>query len=92
VNITCDPNKRAATLKNRGLDFMDAAKVFAGVTITAEDTRKNYGEDRFQTVGHLEGRMVMLVWTPRNDDVHVISMRKCNAREKKSYGKRFAQG
>jgi len=47
---------------------------------------------RFQTVGFLAGRMVMVVWTPRNKDRHIISMRKCNDREKKIYQKQFGQG
>lgn len=70
---------------------MDASIVFAGSTITAQDTRRDYGETRFQTVGYLAGRMVMIVWTPRGAARHVISMRKCNDREKATYQKRFDQ-
>jgi hypothetical protein len=36
--------------------------------------------------------MVMVVWTPRKEARHVISMRKCNDREKTIYQKRFDQG
>jgi uncharacterized protein len=64
------------------LDFADAGKLFAGVTLTLEDDRQDYGEPRFQTYGLLDGRLVMVVWTPRGVDRHIISMRKCNAREK----------
>jgi uncharacterized protein len=92
VKITFDPAKRQAALGERGLDFTDASTVFAGRTITVEDTRRDYGETRFQTVGFLVDRMVMVVWTPRNEARHVISMRKCNAREKAIYQKRFSQG
>jgi uncharacterized DUF497 family protein len=92
VKITFDPVKRRAALGERGLDFTDASIVFAGPTITAEDTRRDYGEVRFQTVGFLADRMVMVVWTPRNEARHVISMRKCNEREKAIYQKRFSQG
>jgi uncharacterized protein len=56
-----------------------------------KDIRWAYGEDRFQTVGFLAGRMVMVVWTPRGDARHVISMRKCNAKERKTYSQRFAE-
>jgi uncharacterized DUF497 family protein len=76
----------------RGLNFADAAIVFAGPTITVRDTRRDYGETRFQTVGFLADRMVMVVWTPRVDARHVISMRKCNDREKAIYQERFSQG
>jgi uncharacterized DUF497 family protein len=91
VQITFDPVKRQAALDERGLDFADAAIIFAGSTITVQDTRRDYGEARFQTVGFLADRMVMVVWTPRNRARHVISMRKCNDREKTIYQKRFGQ-
>jgi uncharacterized DUF497 family protein len=92
MKITFDAKKRQATLDERGLDFADADLVFDGLTLTAEDTRKPYGEKRLQTVGFLENRMVMIVWTPREEGRHVISMRKCNAKEQKVYRKRFEKG
>lgn len=92
MKITFDPAKRQAALDERGLDFNDAATVFAGLTLTVQDARKDYGERRFQTVGYLGERMVMVVWTPREEARHIISMRKCNDREKATYQKRFDQG
>ena len=89
MKITFDPAKRQAALSERGLDFVDAAMVFAGPTITVQDARRDYGEARYQTVGFLADRMVMVVWTPRNEARHIISMRKCNDREKANYQKRF---
>jgi len=65
VKITFDPLKRQTTLSERGLNFADAAIVFAGTTITVQDARREYGEARFQTVGFLAGRMVMVVWGHR---------------------------
>ena len=88
--ITCDPAKRAATLKERGLDFMDAEIVFAGLTHTFQDTRTDYGEDRFITVGLLAGRMVIVGWTPRGADRHVFTMRKANDREQARYAPLFS--
>ncbi len=81
MNITCDPAKRDRTILERGLDFLDAATVFAGKTLTLEDDRFDYGETRFQTYGILNERVVMIVWTPRDDARHVISMRHCHDRE-----------
>lgn len=92
VKITFDPAKRATTLEERGLDFADAAEVFAGRSIRFEDQRRDYGERRFQTIGFANGRMVIVVWTPRGDARHIISMRKCNAREQTKYGQRLGQG
>ena len=81
MQIEFDPDKRDKTLMQRGLDFAHAAEVFAGVTVTAEDARFDYGEPRFTTVGVLESRMVILVWTPRGEVRRIISMRKANERE-----------
>ena len=92
MKITFDPVKRQAALGERGLNFADASIVFAGPTITVQDVRRDYGEARFQTVGFLADRMVMVVWTPRDEARHVISMRKCNDREKAIYQERFSQG
>ncbi|MHB9879821.1 BrnT family toxin [Pacificimonas sp. ICDLI1SI03] len=81
MRVSYDPAKRAKTLAERGLDFADAAEVFAGLTATIEDDRQDYGETRYQTYGLLKGRLVMLVWTERGAGRHIISMRKCNERE-----------
>lgn len=91
MKITFDPAKCQAAIDERGLSFADASLVFSGPTINAEDARRDYGEHRVQTVGFLAGRMVMVVWTARDEARHVISMRKCNAREKAIYQKRFDQ-
>jgi uncharacterized protein len=91
VAITYDPAKRRRTLSERGLDFEAAATVFAGTTLTLRDDRRYYGEPRFQTYGLLGQRLVMVVWTPRGADRHVISMRKCNASEKARFQARLGR-
>ena len=82
MRITFDPAKRAKTLAERGLDFADAALVFAGITLEVEDTRKKYGEPRIICYGYIEKRLVVVGYTPRGEDRHIFSMRKANDREK----------
>jgi uncharacterized protein len=91
MRITFDPPKRDWTLRERGLRFEEAADVFAGVTVDGFDLRRDYGEPRVITIGLLRGRMVIVVWTPRGDGRHVISMRKANEREKARYGRRLEE-
>jgi uncharacterized DUF497 family protein len=91
MNITYAPNKRDITLNDRGIDFADAVEVFSGATLDFPDDRKDYGETRIITVGHLQGRMVIIVWTPRGDNRHIISMRKANEREQTRFGQRLEQ-
>jgi uncharacterized DUF497 family protein len=81
MNITYDPAKRARTLAERGLDFVRADEVFTATHRTVPDDRTDYGESRFVTIGWLDERMVVLVWTPRLNACRVISMRKANERE-----------
>ena len=45
--IEFDSAKRLATLDHRGLDIARAGEVFAGPTLTVEDDRRDYREDRF---------------------------------------------
>lgn len=92
MKITFDPKKRDATKAKRNLDFADAAEVFENVTFSSPDRRHAYGEERIITVGHLRGRMVIVVWTQRGDARHVISMRKANDREQARFGKRLGEG
>jgi uncharacterized protein len=87
--VTFDPDKRDATLRDRGLDMARAAEVFAGPTLTIADDRRDYGEIRHISIGFLDRRMVVLVWTRRGVTRRIISMRKANARERKIYGPRF---
>ena len=90
--ISYDPAKRAATLADRGLDFADAALVFAGDTATEPDDRRDYGERRFITAGLLRGRLVVLVWTPRGNVRRVISMRAMHDKEAERWQRRLGPG
>lgn len=86
MKIEFDPSKRNITLANRGLDFADAALVFAGATETVDLDPAEFGEQRHFTVGRLHGRMVVVVWTQRGDARRIISMRKANDREQRAFG------
>jgi len=85
MQIEFDQNKREKTLKERGLDFARAAELFAGVTVTVCDNRKDYGKIRYVTMGVIESRAVIIVWTPRGEVRRIISMRYANEREIQRY-------
>ena len=84
--ITFDPIKRDKTLAQRGLDFADAWRVFAGPNLEVADARKNYGERRTICYGMLDNRMVVVVYAHRGRYRRIISMRKANEREKLRIG------
>ena len=81
LRVTFDPIKRARTLAERGLDFEDAAVVFAGTTAEIEDRRRDYGEPRIICYGVLAGGIVVPGYTLRGEIRHVFSTRKANRRE-----------
>lgn len=85
MKIEYDEAKRRKTMQERGLDFADAAEVFAGPVLEAPDERANYGEPRYITMGLLRQRVVVLVWTPRGTVRRIISMRYANERERKAF-------
>lgn len=80
-----DEDKRQINLRKHGFDFRDAEKVFVGRTVTIEDTRYEYGEARFITVGLLRDAVVVIVHTEQVNLIRVISMRKANKYEEQSY-------
>ena len=84
MRITCDPAKRQRTLEERGLDLRRAKEIFAGYHFTRVDDRFDYGEPRFTTVGWLDSRLVVFVWTPRGTARRIVSMRHCHEREAKT--------
>jgi len=85
VTVTFDPAKRQKTLDERGLDFADAVDVFASRHTVERDQRRDYGEDRLISAGFVRGRMVVLVWTPREGSRRVISMRYANVDERERW-------
>ena len=84
-----DEEKSERNLEKHGLSFEDAEKVFSGPCVTFVDARFDYEETRLITLGPLEGRVVVIVHTPRGESTRIISMRKANAREQKIYQKRL---
>lgn len=76
MEISFDPVKREATLRERGLDFAEAGRVFDGRVVNAVDDRFDYGEVRHLTYGWLDDQAVAIVWTERDNGCRVISMRR----------------
>jgi uncharacterized DUF497 family protein len=85
MKIVWDEAKRRANLIKHGLDFANAATVFAGATCTFGDERFKYGERRFITLGLLRDMVVVLAHTETSRELRVISMRKATRHEQAVY-------
>jgi uncharacterized DUF497 family protein len=78
--------KRAANLKKHGYDFKDAPQVIEGsATVTFEDRRFDYSEQRFITLGMLRGELVVIATTETDEEIRLISMRKAERHEEEIY-------
>jgi len=83
VDISFDSVKSEKNVLVRGVPFESAAEFAWDGALMVEDPRKDYGERRFQALGLIGDRLHMMVFTPRANKAHVISLRKAIKREVK---------
>ena len=79
-----DETKRRWVLRQRGLDFLDAVAVFDGRPLLTVPSPRGI-EERWLSIGDLEGRLIAVVWTWRSDAVRIVTLRKARNEEKKRY-------
>ncbi|MBR0253570.1 MAG: BrnT family toxin [Synergistaceae bacterium] len=80
-----DENKRKINIEKHGIDFADAVKIFDGFTHKIQDKRADYGEDRFVTIGLLNGVEISVINTPRDGKIRIISVRRARVSERKKF-------
>jgi uncharacterized DUF497 family protein len=80
-----DEAKRLSNLRKHGIDFTDVPAVFNGDIVTVEDDRADYGEQRFVTLGLLQGRVIVVVHVELEHSTRIISARKATKYERKIY-------
>jgi uncharacterized DUF497 family protein len=86
MDFEWDEDKSEICFRERGFDFAYAVIVFFDSDrIVQPDKRYSYGEDRYQVIGMIEGRLFFVVYTLRGDVIRLISARKANQREVKQY-------
>ena len=83
-----DENKRRINLRKHGLDFANAHQAFNDDAFVIIDDREDYGEERYILLSLMHERIVVIAYTVRGDTIRIISMRKANKRERKSYVQR----
>ena len=86
MRYSFDPAKRASNLTTHGFDLADARRVIeSGQTVTFEDARFDYGEERFVTLGPLGDTLVVVVTAELGNHIRIISMRKADRHEQTIY-------
>ena len=83
--VTWDEKKRLANIKAHGLDFLGCEAIWDDFTVTREDIRQAYREQRLVAFGRLNRQVVVLVYTERRRGPHIISLRKAEKYEARYY-------
>ena len=80
-----DDTKRRDVIAKHGVDMVLAATMFAGVTVTAEDGRTDYGEVRHVAIGRVDDDLLIVVFTEWGDQIRLISARKGGRRDRRRF-------
>ena len=88
---TWDEYKRLKNIEHHGLDFVGCESIFDGQVFAFEDLSQAYGEQRMCVLGWLDGTIVHLTYTDREDDFHAISLRKAEKHEIKRFIKEISR-
>lgn len=81
MKFAWDEAKHARTLRERGVGFDDAARIFAKPVLIWRDSRRDCGEDRFRAVGETDGDIPHVAFTWRGDVVRIISVQRASRKE-----------
>lgn len=92
LSFEWDDEKAASNLHKHGIPFEYAARVFWDARrCDWEDDRKDYGEERRITVGHVDERLLVVTYTERGEQtIRLISARKATLHEQKNHHDHFS--
>ncbi len=84
-----DEDKRQQNITKHGVDFLYAALIFEGPTLTKTDDRHDYGEERFISLGLVDGDPFTVVYTMRGENIRLISAWKGGRKDYEKYKDSF---
>jgi len=87
LQFVWDREKAAANLRKHGVDFEEAATAFGDpLSITIPDPDHSAAEERWLLVGASRaGRMLVVAYTERGDEIRLITARSAARRERQTY-------
>lgn len=93
MNFEWDEDKNRANIRKHGFDFGDAWEIFESPLLKRPDTRAFYGEVRWTGIGLLGNRIVVIIFTHRDEDtIRIISLRKASKHERKDLEEEIRNG
>ena len=85
MRYTFDPAKQAANALKHGLMFSVVESFEWETALILIDSRRSYGEPRLQAIGLVADRVHVVVFSLRDNEIRLISVRKANSREMRRY-------
>lgn len=83
-----DPEKSAANKRKHGIDFKDAQKIWKAKVIVEAQALTVEGEIRKATVGEINKKLWVAIWTPRKGKARFISVHRA---ERTTYEKKYKE-
>src|SRR5260221_4621469 len=88
--VSWDRTNRRANLVKHGMDLADVAQ-FDFENAAVEEDRDVRGEQRFRATGFVGNQLCFCVYTDRGGDIHAISLRLADRKERRNYEKKVRQ-
>lgn len=86
--VTFDKEKNRKNINKHGLELSFGSIVLKDKNlIEALDGRMNYGEERWNALGMVDGKIYAVTYTERSNGQHFISVRLADRREADTYMK-----
>ncbi len=86
MDFEWDPAKAKADIRKHCVSFPFATRVFLDERrLERQDTRGDYGEDRWFTIGLIDEFEIVVAYTVREDRIRIISARKADSHEREAY-------
>ncbi|MCU0881503.1 MAG: BrnT family toxin [Hyphomonadaceae bacterium] len=80
-----DEGKYFENLKKHGVDFVDAILIFEGETLAMTDSRRDYGEERYKSIGLVDADCFVVIHTEREGAIRLISAWKGGRSDRNRY-------
>jgi uncharacterized DUF497 family protein len=81
-----DDAKFDSNIQKHRISFADAIRVFADpARLIVDETKPEHGEQRYKAIGWVDGRIIAVVFTVRDDSLRIISARRSSRSERRDY-------
>jgi len=80
-----DAAKEEQNISKHKLDFRTASRVFLDPLLLEFEDDRGYDEIRWNVIGVIDGRVIFVTYTERDESIRIISARGAEPHERKRY-------